>query len=125
MKDSNGQFTKGNNANPHGRGGFRDNPQNRNSGGRPTNQESITYWLRLFMNMTVKDFHLWKEQTPEDEVIVIADLAHTLISNARDSLKELKEVVDRTEGRASMAIDLTKQKQTIKPLIISYIEPRL
>jgi len=120
---NNGRFEPGNNANPTGIGGFADNPQNINYGGRPKNQESFTYWLNFFKGLTVAEFNEWGKN--KDDISVAANLAYIRIQNAKESLHEFKEVADRTEGKAPQTIDFTSEgKPVVQPLIVSYIAPR-
>lgn len=93
--------------NPTGKGGFRDNPQNRNSGGRPKNAESFAYWYRAFKNMTLAELKDWPNNNPEDSRTVAADLAYRRIFNSQKDLKEFQEVADRSEGKAKQSIDMS------------------
>jgi hypothetical protein len=93
------------NRNPDGKGGFADNPENINPGGRPKNQESFTYWMNHFKNLSVVEFLAWQKNTPEAERSVASDLAYSRVFNARKDLTEFKEVADRTEGRATAKLE--------------------
>lgn len=95
------------NLNPTGKGGFLDNPQNRNNGGRYPRGESLTFWYGIFKNMTVAEFKGWKDANPEDTRTVVADLAYSKMENAKNNLREFQEVADRSEGRPRQDI-LTK-----------------
>jgi hypothetical protein len=92
------------NRNPIGRGGFSDNPQNRNDGGRYPRGESFTYWYGYFKSMTVDEFRKWKNVVSDDVKTVVADLAYTRLENARNSLREFQEVADRSEGKPNQTI---------------------
>lgn len=108
--------------NPSGKGGFADNPQNINAGGRPKNQESFSYWLNYFKNMTVKDFLNWLKDNPESERSVASELAYTRVFNARTDLPEFKEVADRTEGKASQPIEFDSNGDKIAELFLKMNE---
>ena len=101
--------------NPTGKGGFGDNPQNRNAGGRITNAESISYWYTFFLNIDVEDFKEWLLKNPEKERTMACELAYNAVVRARKDLKYLTEVTDRTEGKAKQKIqhegDLTISMQ--------------
>lgn len=86
--------------NPDGKGGFGDNPQNINAGGRPKNAESFAYWYRQFKEMTVAQLESWQDDNPRDTRTVASDLAFTRIINAKKDLKEFQEIADRSEGKA-------------------------
>ena len=86
--------------NPDGKGGFGDNPQNINAGGRPKNAESFAYWYRQFKEMTVAQLESWQDDNPRDTRTVASDLAFTGIINAKKDLKEFQEIADRSEGKA-------------------------
>ena len=87
--------------NKEGVGGFGDNPQNINKGGRPKNQQSISYWMKQFLNMSQEEFKEWDENGKP----MAAILARTAVINSKVELPERKEVADRTEGRAKQTIE--------------------
>jgi hypothetical protein len=113
---------KSNVPNPSGKGGFGDNPDHINPGGRPKNQESFTYWMNHFKNMPVKDFLAWIESTPEETRSIASDLAWNRVFAARKDLNEFKEVADRTEGRSRQPIEMdTKIIQKVKVEIVENV----
>lgn len=90
-----GKFAPNNNANPTGKGGFRDNPHNRNRGGRPKNTERISWWYQYFLNMTPKEYAVWDSKgMPMAAVIAYEAFKHI------DDLAVRKEITNRTEGTA-------------------------
>jgi hypothetical protein len=93
--------------NPTGKGGFKDHPELINAGGRPKNQQSFTYWLNQFKNMTTNEFLKWYKENPKSKRTIAAELAYNRIFNARKDLKEFREVANRTEGmpRQKMEVD--------------------
>lgn len=115
---SDGQFQSGNVANPTGKGGFGDNPHNRNSGGRPKNKESISFWIREFINMSILEFDSWKERVDPQSISMAAELAYVHVGKARISLKEFKEITDRVEGKANIGIDKTEIIRVAEPGVI-------
>lgn len=90
--------------NPTGKGGFGDNPHNRNSGGRYPRNESFTYWYSFFKGMTVTEYNKWAVDNPENTRTIAANLALIRLENAKESLKEFKEVADRSEGKPTQKI---------------------
>lgn len=103
------------NPNPEGKGGFQDHPELRNPGGRPKNDESFTYWMRTFKNMTVREFLAWERENPEDDRTVAASIAYARVGAARSDLAEFKEVADRTEGKSIQRVDATTNGKDINP----------
>lgn len=100
--------------NPSGKGGFGDNPQNRNSG-RWKKENSFSYQMNRFKNMTIQELNEWSKNTPEDKRTVAEDLAFRRIYNAREDLNEFREVADRTEGKATQPIDFDGE-MTVKDI---------
>lgn len=105
---------KGNN--PNGVGGFGDNPQNRNPGGW-RKEVSFSYQYKRFMAMTSKELAEWAK-TPADERTVVEDLAYARVVAAKKSLADVKEMTDRTEGKAPQSIDLTSKGEKIVPATV-------
>lgn len=113
------------NRNPIGKGGFLDNPQHINHGGRPKNQQSFTYWLNYFKNLTVKEFQDWPKKNTKESRTMASEIAWKRIFNSTNSLHEFKEIADRTEGKPLQTTNLLSEEREIRePLIISTIEPR-
>lgn len=101
--DENGKFKPGNNANPTGKGGFQERPEDRVDG-RWRKEDSFSYWLNKFKAMNHDEFFSWLNDVPESERTVAQDIAYARIRKAWDDLQEFKEVADRTEGRAPQTI---------------------
>ena len=83
--------------NPTGKGGFGEHPENR-SDGRWDELDSISYQYKLLIRKKVEDFKRWLQDNPEDERTIAQELAHNAVAKAREDLKYLVEVTDRTEG---------------------------
>ena len=92
--------------NPKGVGGFGDNPQNINAGGRPKNQESFTYWLNYFKGLSISEFFAWIKDNEEDARSVASDLAYIRVLKARNDLREFEVVANRTEGMPKHSLEL-------------------
>jgi hypothetical protein len=90
--------------NPDGKGGFGDNPQNRNPGGWKK-ENTFSYQMNRFKNMTVDELRDWNKNTPNSERTVAEDLAFARVFKAQKELSEFKEVADRTEGKAVQKIE--------------------
>lgn len=88
--------------------------QSGNPGGRPKNQNSITYWLNEFGNMTPaaagKLFKLLGKQLAKggDELPIYAIVAlRTLVSLMNEPTPGLiAQVLERTEGKVSQPVEV-------------------
>ena len=103
-RDANGRLLPGQALNPNGVGGFQDHPEIINEGGRPKKQESFTWWINKFKNMSQDEFLSWDEKTPDKEKTVASALAYARVFAARTSLKDFREIADRSEGKAPQTI---------------------
>lgn len=108
------------NRNPNGKGGFGDNPENINLGGRPKNAESFAYWYMTFKNMTVSEMEAWQKSNPKDKRTVAADLSWRRVFNAQTDLKEFQEVADRSEGKPTQRVEHGGGENPIHAIIEKY-----
>jgi hypothetical protein len=92
--------------NPKGKGGFGDNPQNR-ADGRWSKDTSISYWYNCLIRLDIKEFESFKIETMAQQ------LAYNSIVEAKVELGYLKEVTDRTDGKAHQSTDITTNGETI------------
>ena len=90
--------------NPNGKGGFGDNPQNRNNGAWKK-VDTFRYWYDTFKEMSVSELKRWQKANPEEDRKVVADLAFNAVIRASGDLKYLVEVTDRTEGKAQQKVE--------------------
>jgi len=90
--------------NPTGKGGFQDHPELM-SGGRWSKDTSISYWLNLFLRMSVADFRDWENKVKEKDRTAAQSIAYARVFAARASLKETEYVTNRTEGYPVQPID--------------------
>lgn len=105
--------------NPTGKGGFGDNPENRNPGGwKPT--MVFSYQYRRFMNMSVDELKEYSK-LPDKERTVVEDLAYSRVLAAKKSLPDVKEITDRTEGKATQLIDVTSAGEPIKTTLVEFV----
>jgi hypothetical protein len=98
--------------NPDGKGGFADNPQNR-ANGRWSKETSISYWYNYLIRLPLCDFKAFKPST------MAQDLAYKAVKESLNELNYLKEITDRTEGKANQQTDITsggEKIQTIEPV---------
>lgn len=104
--------------NPTGKGGFIDNPQNINRDGRPKKEETITYWLKNYLNSINPKSQEGKKR--------IQELAEKLGNMAYGgNTVAMAMVLDRIDGKVPQFTDITSGGKPIEnPLIISTIKPR-
>lgn len=98
--------------NPNGRGGFGDNPQNR-ANGRWSKDTSISYWYNHLIRLDLKEFNDFEPTT------MAQNLAYQAVKESLNELNYLKEVTDRTEGKASQQTDITsggEKIETVQPV---------
>jgi hypothetical protein len=113
---------RGGNRNPEGKGGFRDNPQNRSDGGWKK-EDSIGYQYRMLQRLTIEELEKWIDEHPKNIRTVAQDLAYKALIKAQKELPYLKEVTDRSEGKAPQSIDMTTNGETIKGATIEFANP--
>lgn len=96
-----GKFAKGNNANPTGKGGFQERPQDRGSWTKDT---SPTRMLRKYGSMTVEEL----QKAAADPNLKV--LEKMVIKHLLDSMKDSKtaaDIITRLDGRPKQAIEQT------------------
>lgn len=91
--------------NPTGKGGFAENPQNRNPGGWKKD-DSIPYQMNFLIRMTLEELEAWARDNKKTMTMAQA-IAYKRVVAALDSLPDMKEVTDRTSGRAKETIEQT------------------
>lgn len=97
--------------NPTGKGGFGDNPQNRNPGGWKKD-ETIPYQYNRLMRMSLEELEKWAKENRKTMTMAQA-IAYKRLIAATDSLPDAKEVTDRTSGKAKETIEHTVIEQPI------------
>lgn len=106
--------------NPDGKGGFGDHPENRSDGGWKK-ENVFSYQYRRFMNMTLKEWIGFITNPPE-EITVVEQLAIEAVKRAKNSLKDVQEITDRTEGKAPQTIDLKNDGGKFEPITVRIID---
>lgn len=96
------------NNNPSGKGGFKDNPQNI-AKGNWSKETSISYWYNYLIRLTLKEFEDFEIE------YVSQELAYNSITESRSDLPYLKEVTDRTDGKAKQSIDHQSSDGSMSP----------
>jgi hypothetical protein len=90
--------------NPTGKGGFKDHPENR-ADGKWDSKNTFSYQINRFKNMPVKEFLAWPTITSEDIRTMAEELAWKRVFESRKSLKDFKEIANRTEGMPKQSIE--------------------
>jgi hypothetical protein len=118
-RNADGTFKVGNNANPTGKGGLQERPEDINFGGRKLNIKRPSWWYDTFGRMNIKDVKAWNNDEPKEVVLddgeVVkkewksgySELAYNAFIRARKSLRDLSEITDRTEGKATQRNEIT------------------
>lgn len=104
------------NRNPTGKGGFQERPQDRSSG-HWNKDDSISFQYNKLLRMPPEQFNEFLPET------VAQQIAYKRIKIARTNagLMDTKEITDRTEGKAKQAVDVTSNGETIKPVLVEFI----
>ena len=110
-RDKDGKLLKGAVINPTGKGGFQERPEDISPGGWKK-ENTISYQYNRFMNMTPDELVEWSK-TPNSERTVAMDLAYGRVLAARKSLADIKEITDRTEGKAPQLVENTGESKII------------
>lgn len=100
--------------------GFHTNPENISPGGWKK-ENTISYQYNKFLNMTPEELEQWA-QTPKNERTVAMDIAYNRILASRKSLPDVREITDRTEGKAAQSIDLTNNGESFEPVVVRIID---
>ena len=91
--------------NPMGKGGFGEHPENISPGGwKPEN--TFSYQMNKFKNMTVEQFRNYALEVPEETRTMAEELAYQRVLIARKDLRNFQEVANRTEGMPKQSTQL-------------------
>lgn len=112
---------KGQVINPTGKGGFQERPQDRSSGTWDKTMV-FSYQYRRFMNMTTAELKEYSSK-PDTERTVVEDLAYSRVIAAKKSLPDVKEISDRTEGKAPQSIDVTSGGEKLNIALVEFVDP--
>lgn len=101
--------------NPDGKGGFSEHPENR-SDGRWSKDESISYWYNKLLRMPDDEYEKFKPANKSQKI------AWSMVENADERRPDIvKEITDRTEGKAPQSIDLKSDGEKFQPLVVEII----
>jgi len=94
--------------NPTGKGGFGDNPENRNPGGWKK-EDSISYQYNKLMRLPWAEFLAFKPETAAQKIA----FKRITMAITSEGLHDTKEITDRTEGKAPQSIDVTTNGDSV------------
>lgn len=103
--------------NPTGKGGFADNPQNRNPGGW-NKEHSISYQYNRLMRMTPEEVETFKPETMAQKIA----LQRIKAAADNDGLPDTKEITDRTEGKAPQFIGIGDVDDYDKVALVEFLD---
>ena len=93
--------------NPTGIGGFKDNPQNINPGGKPKKQQLFSYWLPFFKDLPDSEFDSYIKTRGKGNMYMAESIAYERVKQSKADTSEYKDLADRTEGRAVSRTEIT------------------
>lgn len=99
VRDEKGRFAKGNVSS----GGFNKHPENISPGGWKQ-EDNIPHQYNLLLRMSVAEIKDWLLKYPEATRTMAQELAYQSVLAARRDLGYLREVTDRTSGKAPQTI---------------------
>ena len=95
------------NFNPTGIGGFGENPQNINPGGKPKKQQLFSYWLPFFKDLPDDEFNNYIKTRGKGNMYMAESIAYERVKKSKEDTAEYKDLADRTEGRAVSRTEIT------------------
>ena len=95
--------------------GFNKHPENISPGGWKK-ENTISYQYNRFLNMSPTELKAFAT-VPDKERTVAMDIAYSRVLAARKSLMDVKEITDRTEGKAPQSIDVTTGGEPMTALV--------
>jgi hypothetical protein len=96
--------------------GFNVHPENRSDGGWDKTMV-FSYQYKRFMSMSLNELNEWRI-LPDMEKKVVEELAYNAVMRSKASLNDVKEITDRTEGKAPQSIDLSSKDGSMTPTVI-------
>lgn len=95
------------------------NPQ---SPGGWSKEHTISYQYKRFLAMSPEKLEEWAKNTPKSERTVAMDIAYNRILEGRKSLPDVKEITDRTEGKAPQNIKLGGDGTQIPITLVEFVD---
>ena len=113
--DTTKQVKKRKAPNPTGIGGFRDHPELRSPGGWKK-ENTISYQYHRFINMPPDELKAFVK-VPDNEKTVAMDIAYRRVVASYKSLADVKEISDRTEGKAVQQMEIKAEIYSIDSIL--------
>lgn len=96
---------------------------NKQSPGGWKPENTISYQYKRLLNMSAEELKsAYKKENEAGTWTVAMELAYQRIRSAQRSLPDVKEITDRTEGKAAQAIDVTSNGETIQGATIGFTD---
>lgn len=122
LRDKDGKLLKGAVINPAGKGGFQERPQDISPGGWKK-ENTISYQYNRFMSLKESDLQKTvADEKKNDTWTVAMDLAYRRVVAAQKSLPDVKEITDRTEGKAPQSIDVTTGGDKLNIALVEFVD---
>ena len=103
------------NRNPEGKGGFAERKHDISPGGWKK-ENTISYQYNRFINMSPQQFKDFAK-SPDDDKTMAMVLAFKRVLEARNSLPDMKELTDRTEGKAVQQIEMKAEIHSVDSIL--------
>ena len=102
--------------NPTGKGGFKDNPQNRNPGGW-CKEDTPRYKLEQMMKLPAEEL----KKVAEDSTAPLFE-QKLAIAIKNGQWREIKEMIQEVYGKPNENIDLTSGGDKLSPLMVQFVD---
>jgi wyosine [tRNA(Phe)-imidazoG37] synthetase (radical SAM superfamily) len=106
--------------NPTGKGGFQERPEQINRNGTWKPEMVFSYQYKRFMNMNTNDFKAFAETIKAGTCTMVELAAWNRVKEMQKSLPDVKEITDRTEGKAPQFVDITSGGEPLSITTVNF-----